>query len=163
MTYPVGHEISADEYTRLVTLATDLVAVKSTTQTVNNTTVFVNDAELFALVEANAVYHFELCLRYNTLAASDLKTQWSVPAGALMIFDVLGIKIGATALTLTSWDSNSDFGFEGQGGVAAARETGIIRTGANAGTVQFRWSQNTVNASDTQITGDSYLIVRKLS
>jgi len=158
MQFPAMHELTADEYNSLT-----IYALKSADQIVNNSATLVNDIALKATVVASGVYRFELGIRYTGSTAADLKTNWSVPSGTLMTFDILGVAGGASALAIFAWDSGSSFTFEGNAGTTAFRQTGIVKAGASAGTIQFQWAQNAATVADTKVLANSYLLLTRLA
>src|SRR5258705_13167181 len=54
-------------------------AVTSATQSVNNSTTFVDDAALTMTLAANKVYEVEIIATFQTAVNCDLKTSWTVP------------------------------------------------------------------------------------
>lgn len=156
---PVAQDLTA----LAAAFAPTTAAIKTADQTVNNSATLVNDSVLLAAVAANSTYRFELGVRYNSNSTADINTGWAVPSGTIMAFDIIGVASGASATTIRAWDSNTNFAFEGAGGVTSFRESGLIVTSSTAGTVQFKWAQNTANVSNTMVTAQSYLLLTKIA
>jgi hypothetical protein len=139
-----------------------LYARKTADQSIASSATLTNDPVLLIPnLVAGAVYELWLHVLYRAAASGaipGLKVDFVVPAGAAITgaaFDASGAT-GATA-------SNAAVGNGAVGGIQAPtsnglfREGGLLVMGATDGTLQFRWAQNTANASATTVASGSYL------
>jgi hypothetical protein len=142
---------------------------KTADETVNNSTTLQNDDHLAWTVAANEVWAFHGFL-YFTVASGDPGAKWTftVPAsctgwylvnGPAANVDGAGVADqafpGAIATTRT-------YGVSGLTSFLVALD-GVIINGANAGTVQFQWAQNSLVASDLKLKLGSYLDLKRLA
>jgi hypothetical protein len=134
-----------------------LYARKTVDQSIASSTALTNDsALLIPNLVAGAVYELWLHVLFRAAASGaipGMKVDLTVPSGAAIagsafeLTGTLGLCVGNGAV----------------GGIAAAtsnamfRESGLLVMGASAGTLQFRWAQNTSNASATTVASGSYL------
>jgi len=141
---------------------------KTADEAVNNSTVLQNDDHLFFSVGVNEVWEFLLYLQIqseNDGAGNypNFKTTFSIPAAATLsrlppyhtIATVLLSNLNGTGTIVLA-----------EAGLAApcsywARF--IYTGGANAGTVQFQWAQNTARVADSKVLTNSYIIAHKLA
>lgn len=132
-----------------------------------------NDDELLMTVVANAVYVVEVVLFVTTGASStpDFQVAFTMPTAATYS----GIIDALTAAATLSTDDNLGFRYresspttaQSAGVVGSANGgcfiKGVLKTGANAGTFQLQWAQNTTNATATVVKADSYLSLTRVS
>jgi len=129
--------------------------VKKVDQTVNNSTVLVNDNELFVALSVNKTYGFLLGLRHNSGTVPDLKYTFTVPAAAS----------GALCPAWSGSTGANELVFSGVQVVQTSGNDGWIQTlghvimAGTAGNLQLQWAQNAANASDTDVLQGAYLIV----
>lgn len=139
-------------------VAVPTIVRKTADQTVNNSTVLVNDTHLVLPVLANEVWEFTLRLRiYSPSATPDVKYDFTIPvAGVLNI---------ATQFSQTAYNVEVD------GTVEAVAEGGLNSYvmlkylyigGVNPGDVQFRWAQNVATVEDTKILLGSFIIAHPI-
>jgi len=141
---------------------------KTADQTVNNSTVLVNDTHLLLPIAANEEWVFHLTLYIKNADGSgtpDFKFQFTVPALASIEYVYVGLN--AAAAMAHQYSPN-------WAGVAAVLTVdvanairvitidGLVQAGANAGNVQLQWAQNVANASDTNLKAGSCLIAHQL-
>ncbi|MGW6738668.1 hypothetical protein [Streptomyces sp. NPDC055013] len=138
-----------------------------------STTTFVADPVLQASLAANAVYLIEVYLYYGALAAADIKTQWTVPAGATGNRSCFGPGSSASDSSATNivvrcgvHAFTTSIPYEGvrnsQSNLTLAWESGIVTT-TNSGTFSFDWAQNTSNATGSRMGANSWLRVTRLA
>lgn len=131
-------------------------------------TAVTDDPDLKMPVEANTKYFVEFFITCEGLAAADIQSQWTIPAGATGGRRVLGpatngainsnadgqlMRVGTHLVgTSVSYNLPRDaVGLENQ-----IQEVGIINIGATAGFVTFKWAQVTSNATATIVKKDSF-------
>lgn len=131
--------------------------IKASDQTVNNSTVLVNDADFIFPVLANEKWSVTLNVKLDTATTPDWKFNWTVPAACT--YNHAWIYNNPTAIG--NWVSTD-------GGIVSDGSTGqpvvvlaYFLVGANAGNVQFQWAQLTANASNTIVRAGSSLIARR--
>lgn len=143
-----------------------LQAVKTLTQTVNNSTALVNDTELAITTPAtNAVastWIIEGGLLYSSSTVADFKLAF---AGV----NVTSFNYGPIALATSAGGTTGDvttqgtgtlgtaIAIGGSGGTAAIGVMGRIITNGAAATLTAQWAQNTLEASNTQVLAGSWL------
>lgn len=167
MGYPkwaAGERITAGKLNALVT-----AVVKSATEAVTNSATMQNDDELFAPVVANATYRVQLMLLYDAPTAGDIQIGWTGPTGATLTWTPGGAATSeGTSFALTSMNYQTRLITEiaAIGGSTStgvmADVTGTLIVGSTAGTLQFRWAQNTANATATNVRANSHLILTRI-
>lgn len=167
MGYPnwlAGEDITADKLNGLIT-----AALKTTTQTVTSSTTFVDDTELKIPIVANAIYRVQLFLLYDAGTAGDIQFTWSAPSGTAMTWTPGGPATSEnTSYALASMNNQTRLLTE-VAAVGGSTSTGVmadvvgtLRSGATAGTLQFRWTQNVSSATPTNVRADSHLIATRI-
>lgn len=138
------------------------VAYKTSVETVNNSAVMQNDDDLKVNVDANAYYTGELWIAFTSAPAAGLRVDFTAPVGATMeASGFLVVVAGATTFAATSVLGNVS-GIVSSGAAAPYMNKFTLVTGANAGTLQFRWAQNAANASNTTVNVGSYLELKRI-
>ncbi len=140
-----------------------LAAIKPSGQPVSNNTL-VNDSALVLPVAANAFYAIEALIQYNALAGGDIKWTFTIPASASGFYGVTvspagGGFAGGAAFAWT--DTYNGIG-SGVSTPMNVRIHGILNTAGTAGNLQFRWAQNTTNATPTTVMANSALIGQQI-
>jgi hypothetical protein len=184
-TFPAGGKIRASQLTQLVTalgILAPIFVVKPTDENWNSGsggggTTLHNDSALFASVAANTSYWVDLALEAIEAAGTsiDIKAGWTFPTGARIDFAAaaphLNWSSGAgTALEVewSSWqgETTSPSTTKQWGtvnGVAFSYHVrGVLRVGANSGTLQFQWAQNAASASNLTVKAGSTLKLQQL-
>jgi len=149
--------------------ASEVVAIKTANQFVTNSTALVNDNTLFVTVDANSVYDVELFLVYNASTTGNIQCAFNGPAGATLSWTIDGVVLaaGATSGSILRADAAiGDAGAQaitGSGSLMMAKIKGTLTVAATAGTLQFRWAQNTAdNVVSTSVRTDSFLRIRQI-
>lgn len=144
---------------------------KTADESVNNSTVLQNDDHLSFAIAASEVWAFSMFL-YFTIASGDpgMKFAFTVPASCTGWYHLVGNHA-------TSIDGlNTTSGQMGHASIATSRSwamtgitdhlaviRGVIINGANAGTIQFQWAQNTGVASNLTLKLGSYMDLKRLA
>lgn len=154
-------------------LAQQAYVVKSADETVTSSTTMQDDNELVIAVSANTKYHVELILIYRALAAADLKLGWSGPASATLAWvaddfiSSIAANVGPVARTLQVISGTPSCGgvesVPGTGDNLFALPKGILQVAGTAGSLTFRWAQNTSNATGSVVLTGSTLILTRIS
>ncbi len=134
--------------------------IKANSESATSDATINDDSDLIVPVEANATYHVKFNVFAAAVTASDIKTAWSVPAGAGGLRKVSGP--GSTAADGSADNVAGKFGVHGftteitYSGVRNSNtlqfwilEEALVIVDATAGNVTFRWSQATSGATAT--------------
>lgn len=122
---------------------------------VNPTATLQNDDQLFFSIGANETWNYRFVLHANANATPDIKFAVTAPVGATCKVGALdaegaagigNIGCGASTGLITGNSANDVYEI-----------TGSITNGANAGTVQLQWAQNTANVANTIVQSGSYV------
>jgi hypothetical protein len=132
------------------------IGLKTSTQTVNNSTTLVSDSQLFVTVAANTNYVFTSRFLYTTGATPNIKFAFTYPVLATATYTLYGVAAGGAGLGAFH-QTETSVGALDDGTATACTMTGTWMIGANAGTVQLQWAQNTNNASNTQVLAGSFI------
>lgn len=162
-TFPGVEPLQAAVLEALVTEARSLGAVKSSTQTVNNSTALVNATGLSFSAAANAAYLGDLCLYYNSGATPDIKFGLTVPSGTTGTWGGLGYDFTPVLLAFGPIDIATALGFGGLSADRAAFIRVALTTSSTAGTVQVQFAQSTMNASNTNLLAGSWIKFHRIS
>lgn len=148
---------------------TPIAKAKTANQIVNNSTVFVNDAELFVpLPVANTWYEVSTLVRYTSAQAADIKFTYTAPAGATVTMAGPGmVTVAAGQSSDADWEGITapvarPYGGAGGVTISAYKVHATVLTGANTGTLQFQWAQNTADPSNTTMFNFSTIKVEAI-
>lgn len=132
-----------------------LRVIKKVDETVNNSTAFQDDDELFFPVEANKIYFILFNLQFSSPLSVNIKYLFTVPTGTTMLSNDY------------RWD-NSNFTLDDatiedlvitnpsiRGGIFWAR----IETSSTAGIIQLQWAQQIATVTDTTMKRGATIIV----
>lgn len=134
--------------------------VKSADETISSSASLQDDNELAIAVRADASYRVELHIVYNSGTTPDFKFGWSFPSGATMsvgAYETFGAFGGFAQIQTDTPPA------DGLGADEPLWLTGGLFTSSTAGTLTFRWSQNTSDASNTTVRKGSYLCLTRAS
>jgi hypothetical protein len=169
MPYPVwaaGQRVTA----ALLTAMQPIEAVKSTATPRASNTVLTADPHLTLAVAANAAYDLSGFIAYDgQYNAGNLLLDWTLPAGARMLWSANGPAVGGTAAfasntVLAGTGNPLSAGTYGTGGsYTALNPRGRLVTGASAGSITLTWAQVTSNAMATTLRADSRIQLDRTS
>lgn len=138
---------------------TAVMAVKTANQIVNNSTAFVNDTQLVVPIPTlSTTYAFDLTIAYLASTTSDIKFQFTVPAGAAFSFGGYGAATGIAAITGDAnfaWGTTAAFGGSGFDMITTLH--GTLVSAGTAGNLQLQWAQNALDASNTTVYSRSWM------
>lgn len=141
-----------------------------TDQTKNTSVAFGSVTGLSAELEANSAYAMDAMVLYTSSAVADLKLAITGPTGVGGAWSAGGIALLAGAssgdLDLAYTTTITDVGIRsltGGTGNFMCMPRGYFTTGATAGTLQFRFAQNTSEVSNTVIKVGSWIRVQKIT
>ena len=149
-------------------------ARKTSNTTRASTVTVADDPDLKLWLEANSSYFVEFFITTASLAAEDIKTAWTVPAGVTTTNRrVLGP--GSTAAETSADNISGRFGthlfattviYNGVrnsvGNQYQVQEIAVVTTGATAGYCTFQWAQGTSGATGTIVYAESFARATKL-
>lgn len=154
----VGQKISNDSSTANVSEWTKVTL--NADETTASDTVLSASSLSFA-VEANKKYHFRMKVYYNTPTAADFKFDVIGPASptvARLAIRTLAPGASAYGNILLHTALGTDITITETSGTGGFIEVdGLLHNGVNAGTIDFRWAQNTSDLGTSTIYAGSYL------
>ena len=135
---------------------TSVFVQKSANQSVVNSAVLVNDADLVLAIGANEAWCVRFWLLYDAHATPDIKFGLTVPAGAVGRWSITP---GAEhAFTETQMLAGAGLGV-GQ----SAHLEAVVETGATAGLVRLQFAQNAANTNASTVRAYSHLLATKVT
>lgn len=135
------------------------VIVKLADQTVNNSTVLVDDNELQFWAGANDAFLIKLLPYFSSSTVADIKIGVSVPAGGTARFLRIQKYVDATP-SIDGADTTDQMKMNGAGAGVPRQEglsQGIFINGATAGYFKIQFAQNVAEVSDTIMKANSIL------
>ena len=149
---------------------------KTADEAVNNSNVLQNDDHLLLAIAANEVWLVELTLLLQGVSPNaDFKCGWAYPVGCTIKWGYLArdsttsegsgwMPSGLYSVTPIAISIETDVLNTGLlNGISGAVYRAIVINGANAGTLNFQWAQNTATAENTKVLANSCLIAHELS
>lgn len=144
---------------------------KTADQTVNNSTVLVNDNALLLALAANEIWLVTLYLLQTSPSAnSDFKMGWAYPAacsikwapvyGEGIYGHWIGCSSGVSPNAIFIQTDTEVIGTANK--QQALMVVAIVINGANAGNLNFQWAQGTATAENTVVNANSALVGIKL-
>lgn len=140
-----------------------LSVVKTSNQSITNSTTFTADTVLFLPLAANATYHVSAMFVVSGPSGANWKMQWTAPAGASGTRFTHGPATGATSVKdtnlnfisaslTTSLSFNTDATDD-----SAIREEIWLTTAGTAGNLALTWAQVTATAGGTTVELGSWM------
>jgi len=144
---------------------------KTSDETINNSAALQDDDDLALTVVENTAYTLDAMIINSASTTSDIQLAFTGPAGASLDWVPRGLSTLAAAtvgeVTLAAsviGDAGALVtGTAGVGTKTTTLVTGLLRVGATAGTLQLRWAQGTVDATDCVVHEGSYMVLRQVS
>lgn len=161
---PALHKISATDMAAILDeierLGTKLWSRKTATQSVNNSSTFVNCTDLARAVLANTQYRVVCLVHQNSGTTPDIKFQWTTPALATLKWH----QFGQVTTYQENYQSTAGVSvLDGIGADQGAMMVGMLFTGATAGSIQLQFAQITPTVSNTNVLVDSFLYLEQVS
>lgn len=163
-----------DNLNHLYERAATYSVYKSADESLNTSTTLQNDDALLWAVAANERWHFKLMI-YATDASNgvaDMKIGWSVPASTTMAWASYFAPSGAysgfqpvitTSVPVAVFTESTSHSFGTFNGNFMLIYEGVVFVSSTAGTVNFKWAQNTSNGSNLTVKAGSFLELVKLA
>lgn len=160
-----GDELPASHLATRFTEVTPLYSFKTANNTaVNNSTVLVNDSDLFWAVAASTTYEFVLTVIYSSNATANFKWALTFPSATVSFGNVAPAIGGGALITAQSgYTSGTAIGIGGAAFDQSLHIRGTIAVSSTAGTLQFQFAQNTANVSDSFTRLGSFGTLRKVA
>lgn len=142
---------------------------KLATESVTSSTALQGDNDFAWSVITNSTYALEGYVPYIAGTTGDINCDFTVPAGSSFLWTNFGTVGPAGGASLT------DINYVTQGGSVARamngngattmsfHPMGYLTTAGTAGTLQFRWAQNTSDATATQVLIGSWMKLTKIA
>lgn len=147
--------------------ARQLFVRKTADETVTSSITKQNDDHLFLALEASSTYTFQAVIFYDGATTGDIRTGFTVPAGATLLWGQIGIANSATS-TIGSFQlfAGDSTGTANNGSLGAATKVplfirGLVVTGVTAGNLQFQWAQLSSDATAVTVFANSWLEATK--
>lgn len=140
--------------------------VKPSDQSLTSTTTMVNDTALVLPVDANATYDIHGFLLYEggVQNSSDMKIQWTFPAGLTMYYQLVGIDTGGVIRSATHTQATvPTIGSNGAGTRIVQSVNGTVIVSSTAGNLQLQWAQNTSSGTATIMHAMSHLQLHRIA
>ena len=143
---------------------------KSATETVNNSDTIQDDDDLFIQLGENGIYEIETKITCSGAANADIKTAWSVSGGVEQL--TTRACLGPSTSTAGNADTNmrasqhnliTEVSYGCDGSTASYITEKFLVKVLATGILQFRWAQNTAQASNTIVSTNSYIKITKLN
>jgi hypothetical protein len=144
-----------------------LIARKTADQSVTSSTVMVNDNHLALTVAANEVWLCQFFLLYQAGTTGDIKIGFTYPTAGEIAFDTAWPAAGGTIAEQTWYDTSSPTPEVSGFGDGANRHVwpifGVYTNGANAGTLQLTFAQQTSDGTASTLKANSSFWAVKLA
>lgn len=137
-----------------------------------STTTFLDVTPLGFTIEANSRYKVKYEIFYEAGTAGDIKVGWTNPVGATFVGSRIGLEESSTGITDKAQvdaigdlftGTNPRWAGLGAGELLVSYVSGIVTTGANAGTAMLQFTQNTSNATATLLKNRSNCEIWKIA
>jgi hypothetical protein len=144
---------------------------KAANETVNNSSTLQNDNDFNVDLDANSIYEVVLNLAVTGNTGADFKCDWDVGGGASQLTTrcCLGPSINVVAVNDSGnvresrHDLTTDVTYGTNVSTACHIQERFLVQTTTSGTLQFRWAQNSADASDTICSSNSYMTLEKVS
>lgn len=142
--------------------------VKSSDETVNNSSTYQSDDALTISLEASSTYYIEVVAFYSTNDTADFKFRQSYSGSVSSVYftNEFNVPAGDTMLrerTYTTIGQEGSTGTASGGGTHGMARMVIALNTSTSGTWAFQWAQQTADASDTKVLQGSHIKVLKIS
>jgi hypothetical protein len=140
-----------------------ILFARSTSDFTKNANITLTDVTgLSFAVGANDIWHFRFVLRGESSTAAGWRFTLTGPAAPTAVW----FGIGSTQDAPSAGAGTTFTGIVAAGGAAGTSQlyevVGLLRNGANAGTVQLQAAQNASDATNSIIRAESYVIAQRL-
>jgi len=133
-------------------------------ETVNNSAALQDDDELLFAIGANEVWLMELAAFINEADATPgFDWAFTGPAGTVNTVALMALYNADGTIVQGAIPLLTGFGASLAVDTSVLSVKGIVRNGATAGTIQFKWAQQVAHASNTKVLLDSWLARRRVA
>ena len=134
--------------------------IKTSDETVTNSTTLQNDNQLVIALDANSLYYCESLVYFTAESVPKYKSDFTIPAGATgRTYETAQdspTQDTATPNTINVGGGAEQFDGEGQIGF-------FVQTGGTAGNLQYRWAQDILSATPVTLKAGSALRAWKMT
>jgi hypothetical protein len=140
---------------------------KTSNTTITSSTTLTSDPDLVLALAANVNYAWQFIIFYagGTQGSSDIKYQWTLPAGASLSHAPVYISTAGAAGVGATYPASTPrpAGTNGGGNTLAITASGEITTGGTAGNLTLQWAQNTSSGTGTTVQAGSWAAIYQYS
>jgi hypothetical protein len=129
--------------------------IKTSDETVNNSSALQNDDQLKFAVGTNENWTFRYVVKANSGSTPNLKFAVTAPSGATCSVDIIDAEGAVTSSNLGCGSSSGLI--VGNGATDTYEIIGSIRNGSTSGNVTLQWAQNSADSSNTTVYTGSYV------
>jgi hypothetical protein len=142
----------------------ELIVAKTIDESVTSSAVLQNDNQLFFDVGTNQAWKFELWIITScAVSTPDIKVAITAPGDASIHWSAVGDgNVGTDHEVITTAGVSDTFKMSGGALKDSIVITGLITTGATAGTLRLQWAQNSANNNAVKVESFSHLRAWKL-
>jgi hypothetical protein len=144
----------------ILTTTPEVIVIKPSTETVNNSAALQDDDNLFFNIGANETWTFRVTVYGNSGTTPDFKFALTAPSGASCDYAGVDIEAGASTPDVTTCGVATAV-LAGNTAVDVYELVGTVANGATPGQVKFQWAQNTATASNSTVAANSILIAKR--
>lgn len=138
-------------------------AVKTADETVASSTTLQDDDHLSLAVGTNEVWAVEFYLSTLCFGSVGFRYAFTGPAGMTGRMNSVAYDDGQVVSVQSSTNLTSALLHTTVSNMDRVRVTLLLRTAGTAGTLQFKWAQETSGVGDCTIFADSYMIAHQVS
>lgn len=164
-----GTKVNADT----LTAGQTILVQKTADETVTSSVTLQNDDELKFSAVASAIYVVDAWIfayqGASSATAIDINGDWSVPSGATgwkwcsgPALTMTNREAASMVTSLHGFGTDRNYGLDDSNNGVRIHEHLLINMSTTAGTVQYRWAQNTSSSSGTTVGAQSHLIIQRL-
>lgn len=133
--------------------------VKAADQSVNNSTVPVDDNDFFFEVEPNDIWHVRFRLTITDPTSAFMSWKFSLPSKGAPSYGFVLADTNPPRSVQLNFEADA---LQPSGAVDIGWIDVILAIGATGGTVQFQWAQTSAKVGDTTILAGSILMAQRL-
>jgi hypothetical protein len=147
-----------------VTVPYQPFTIKTADENLTSNTTLQDDDELAIAVRASAWYGLNGMIRYAAGTTGDIKFGWSGPASAALQWAWSGVdtSLASTNTGELGIGDSSALGGAGSSFTQIARLTGFLQVAGTAGTLTFRWAQNTSDGTASSVKTGSWIQLTRM-
>ncbi len=154
-----GSGVTAVSHTYNIANSQNVLIIKPSDETVNNSATFQNDDDFQFAVSSGDQWEIRTILIIdNPDSTADFKLQWNISGGTLTDYTTIEAEIQSSGFHSSS-DGTINYGGSTTGRVAIVDSIIFVATG---GTLALQWAQGAAFAGNTVVNANSVLIARRI-